>query len=480
MNSSRANIEDISLDLIDDNPYQPRADYIGIGELAADIGRNGLLQAPRGRRTADGRVQLQYGHRRLRAARVLGWETMPVEIEEVDDRAMAVRAWSENHNRQDFTPFDQARYFRRLMDDGWTQQQIAASLGLARPTISNAVRLLRLPEDVQAQAAGLGLSGRQAEALLSLTDIPDVLKRRAEEASFDINLRPSRIMSDALAGASSDDIRRRTTQLVKNHAQRVDDQPWYKVEMEGKGIEAPTCQHCPLLVRRDEGASFCAQPLCYQARRAAHIRSVLAPISAEIGIPMADYPWLDGLYHQDFRYRKAGETILGESSRCANLRVVLMNDERKTHQMPSDRGAVAGHPDAGIVCQFAGPPRRCRCLKTLEDVAESRDGTPTTALHEMIALAAARLTPVLAAIPANVLRLLARQYLIDFAREEVLQPTGVADSALAGHMAPKIFQAVLSEYVPEANNRRTAGMMLTLAGAINPWNNEEPTEVPSC
>ena len=107
--ASRAALQDVPVGMIDDNPFQPRTDYTGIEELAADIAANGLLQVPKGRRMPDGRVQLQYGHRRLRAVMQLGWKTMPVEVQTlIDDHDMAVRAWSENHNRQDFTAIDQA------------------------------------------------------------------------------------------------------------------------------------------------------------------------------------------------------------------------------------------------------------------------------------------------------------------------------------------------------------------------------------
>jgi hypothetical protein len=77
----RDGIQDVPVEQIDDNPFQPRVEYSGIEELAADIAANGLLQVPKGRRTADGRVQLQYGHRRLRAIIALGWTTMPVEVQ---------------------------------------------------------------------------------------------------------------------------------------------------------------------------------------------------------------------------------------------------------------------------------------------------------------------------------------------------------------------------------------------------------------
>ena len=107
-----------------------------------------------------------------------------------------------------------------IRDRGWTQQQIATQLGLARPTISNTVRLLRLPGDMQAQVAAAGLSARQADALLSFVEIPQDIKDKAE-TYWSNDLRPSTVISHALAGASSDDIRRETTGLLKRYTQTV-------------------------------------------------------------------------------------------------------------------------------------------------------------------------------------------------------------------------------------------------------------------
>lgn len=107
-NQPAAAIVEIPLDDIADNPFQPRQSYdqAALEELATSIQSNGLQQPPAGRRMADGRVQLVFGHRRRRAFDVLrakdpAWSTMPVMIVDASDEDMAARAWTENEGRMD-------------------------------------------------------------------------------------------------------------------------------------------------------------------------------------------------------------------------------------------------------------------------------------------------------------------------------------------------------------------------------------------
>lgn len=475
MNSSRANIEDISLALIDDNPYQPRADYTGIGELADDIARNGLLQIPKGRRMPDGRVQLQYGHRRLRAIRLLGWPAMPLEIETlVADRDMAIRAWVENHNRQDFTALDQARYFRHLMDEGWTQQQIATQLGLARPTISNTVRLLRLPGDMQAQVAAAGLSARQADALLSFVEIPQDIKDKAE-TYWSNDLRPSTVISHALAGASSDDIRRETTGLLKRYTQTVHDRPWYAVPLAAEGIESSTCQQCPHAIKRD--SVFCPKPACFELKRRRHAFSLLDPVVEVCGVPAADNPYYNYNEHEDFRYKAHPQDILGATPRCPNLRLVIMNHDNTVRQSVGDAGAVPGHPDTAIICQKPG--NHCRCLSRRDRAEQAANPTSTSAAklkREIIAPAASALAPELAKLPPGLLRVLTGRLRRSTEFDEVdgkvstmIVLHGVPDEELAMSVAEACFASQLFDFWSPEKNRRIATDLLTMAGAHSPW-----------
>ncbi len=465
-----AGLQDIPVDLIDDNPYQPRTDYVAIEELAADIQRNGLLQAPKGRRMADGRVQLQYGHRRLRAVRHLGWRTMPVEIQSiVEDRDMAIRAWVENHNRQDFSALDQAKYFRRLMDDGWTQQQIADQLGLARPTISNAVRLLKLPDDIQTQVAANGLSARQAEAILSLVDLPAEIRQKAER-HWATSERPSTIVSDALSGASSDDTRRRTVALLKRHTIPIHDEPWYKLDFHNVGVKAVSCQQCPFAIKRDAGV-FCPDQPCTQAKRRFHARSLLQAAFEATRIQPAEQPYYSYGEHESFSYESHGPAILAAQPRCPNLRLVMLTNEHRSNFAQPD-----GFPDVAIVCQKSGN-HQCSCLRKAKqaDAATGAGNSTKPAIlnKEIIQPAADMLALYLADIHPGILRLLGDYLRIDNGYGTNEAPVNVVDIYTPAEVVSKLARAPFERHCKEwrspANNRLIAEQLLNVAGLRAPW-----------
>ncbi len=150
-------IEGVKLELIDDNPYQPRQTYHkqDVEDLAASIDIHGLLQVPPGRRH-DGRVQLAFGHLRKRAFLKLAkkspkkWATMPVDIRELNDEHMAMFALEENLRRRDITPIEVAwavdKYLTIFTDN--TEENLAQQLNMTQGNISNMRRVLRLPEQV--------------------------------------------------------------------------------------------------------------------------------------------------------------------------------------------------------------------------------------------------------------------------------------------------------------------------------------------
>lgn len=461
--------QDIPIDLIDDNPWQPRQDYDGIDELAADIQRNGLLQIPAGRRMANGRVQLQYGHRRLRAVRALGWPTMPVDIQPVvSDNDMAIRAWVENHNRQDFTPLDQARYFKRLQDDGWTQQQIADKLGLARPTISNAIRLLKLPEHLQAEVAAKGLSARQAEAILSLVDLPIEITTKAE-ANWDDSTRPSAIVRSALAGASSDDTRRRTADLLKRHATPIHEEAWYKQDFHLVApIVAVTCQQCPEAIKRDAGV-FCGERECIVAKKSIHGRNLLRAASEATGIPAANQPFYSYDKHESFSYAsQSAAGILTAEPRCLNLRLALLDGN--VH--PSNYATVDGHPQVAIVCQKPG--NHCRCLaKARNSDAATSKTKPAVLEKEIIQPAAAVLADALAQVPPGIVRLLGDHVRIDNDYSAAKAPPAVVatypDPDVLKKVTRRVFEQHCNDWRSPDHNRAIAAQLLSLAGVRAPW-----------
>lgn len=464
--------QDIPVDLIDDNPWQPRQDYEGIDELAADIQRNGLLQIPAGRRMADGRVQLQFGHRRLRAVRSLGWPTMPVDLQPVvSDNDMAIRAWVENHNRQDFTPLDQARYLRRLQDDGWTQQQIADQLGLARPTISNAIRLLKLPEDMQTQVADAGLSARQAEALLSLIDLPPEIKTKAEANYWDDANRPSAILRSALAGASSDDTRKRTADLLKRHATPIHNEPWYKRDFPNArlfpAVVAVSCQQCPQAVKRDAGV-YCTVRACISTKQTIHGRNLLQAASQAVNIPSAEEPSYDYSLHESFSFESQRDAILAAEPRCPNLRLAVLNE--RYH--PSNFATVEGHPGVAVVCQKPG--NHCRCLAKARTSGAAPDKTKPAVLNkEIIDPAAGVLADALAQVHPGIVRLLGNHVRVENDYSAAKAPPSVVatppDEDVLRKVARSVFEWHIKDWRSPDMNREIAAQLLALAGLRAPW-----------
>lgn len=158
----------IQLDLIDDNPWQPRAALEGVEELAADIELRGLLQLPRVRPVGS-RFQLAFGHGRVAACRLLKWRLIDVEVKELSDEEMALEALSENERRRPVKQIDLYKAWQRaLAIDGMTVQKLADGVGLDRSTVSNHLRVLQLPALVLDYVDSGELSAHGAREFLCL------------------------------------------------------------------------------------------------------------------------------------------------------------------------------------------------------------------------------------------------------------------------------------------------------------------------
>jgi ParB family chromosome partitioning protein len=143
---------DISLDSIDSNPFQPRThfDEQSLEELAASIKKLGIVQPLTVRETGNGRYQLIAGERRLRAALMAGLTHVPAYIRTADDQAMLELALVENIQREDLDAIEVAISFNRLIEEcKLTQEELSDRVGKQRSTISNYLRLLRLPAEIQ-------------------------------------------------------------------------------------------------------------------------------------------------------------------------------------------------------------------------------------------------------------------------------------------------------------------------------------------
>ena len=175
---SDGEIREIALDLIDNNPYQTRGIFREdeLRELADSIKASGVLQ-PIVVRPKDARYVLIVGERRCRASKLAGKEKIPAILRLVSDEQAAEMTIIENLQRADLNCMEQARAFARLSQDfGLTQEQIGQRTGCSRESVSNYMRLLKLPFEVQKLLIEGQLDFSMARVLLTLIDPSQVVK----------------------------------------------------------------------------------------------------------------------------------------------------------------------------------------------------------------------------------------------------------------------------------------------------------------
>ena len=163
----------IPVGLVDPNPHQPRTDFdVGaIDELAASIEAVGLLQPIVVRAQGD-RYALVAGERRLRAVKQLGWDEVAAVIrDETDEATNLTEALVENLQREDLSPLEEAAAYQELLEEyGMTHEEVAGRVGKSRSTVTNSVRLLQLPPDVQQLLASGELTAGHARPLVGAED----------------------------------------------------------------------------------------------------------------------------------------------------------------------------------------------------------------------------------------------------------------------------------------------------------------------
>lgn len=171
----------VSISVILPSPFQPRRNFSeeSLAELAASIKSRGLLQPLLVREIAPGTYELVAGERRLRAAKMAGLSEVPVLVKHFSDEEALSVALIENLQREDLNPLEEAEGYRRLIDEfGLSQEEIARRVGKDRSTVANALRLLRLPEEVKEDLYEGRLSAGHARALLALEDEGLILEAR--------------------------------------------------------------------------------------------------------------------------------------------------------------------------------------------------------------------------------------------------------------------------------------------------------------
>ena len=164
----------IPVDLIEPNPYQPRMsfDQEALEELADSIRTLGLIQPITVRRISGSRYQIISGERRFRACRLAGLDMIPAYIRDTNDQGMLEMAIVENIQREDLDPIEVAMSYQRLIEEcSLTQEQMAIRVGKKRASVTNYLRLLKLPAKIQHDLKVGLLSVGHAKVLLGIEDL---------------------------------------------------------------------------------------------------------------------------------------------------------------------------------------------------------------------------------------------------------------------------------------------------------------------
>ena len=202
----------LDVDKVERNPYQPRAEFdsASLEDLKNSILEKGVIQPITVRRTEHG-YQLISGERRVRAARAAGLRQVPAYIIRVkDDEEMLELALIENLQREDLNPLEVATPYRRLIDEcGLTQDLVSKKVGKDRSTVTNFLRLLKLPDPIQLAVRKGEVSGGHARALLGI-----------EDQGLQIGIF-RRILSHGLSVRAVEELVRKAGKTVKHNARPV-------------------------------------------------------------------------------------------------------------------------------------------------------------------------------------------------------------------------------------------------------------------
>lgn len=226
-----ADILRIPVDMVEPNPFQPRMsfDQEALDELADSIRTLGLIQPITVRSTSGGKYQIISGERRFRACRMAGMDMVPAYIRDANDQGMLEMAIVENIQREDLDPIEIAMSYQRLIEEcSLTQEQMAVRVGKKRASVTNYLRLLKLPAKIQHDLKVGLLSVGHAKVLLGIDDI------MLQEYLCDL------VIKDELSVRQLEDKIRKMTQKKEKPVDEGQDLPdeYFKVlELVGKYFE---------------------------------------------------------------------------------------------------------------------------------------------------------------------------------------------------------------------------------------------------
>ncbi|SHF48754.1 chromosome partitioning protein, ParB family [Desulfofundulus australicus DSM 11792] len=206
-NDVNGSLQEIRVEDVQPNPRQPRQalDQDKIQELALSIKEHGVVQPIVVRPIAGGRYEIIAGERRWRACRILGLKFIPAIIKDYGDLEASAVSLIENVQREDLNPLEEASAYRRLIDEfGLSQEEIARLVAKSRPFITNTLRLLSLPPEVQDMLSSGVITAGHARAILSLDDAAKQIAAAREVVAHGLNVRETEELVRRFINESSD------------------------------------------------------------------------------------------------------------------------------------------------------------------------------------------------------------------------------------------------------------------------------------
>ena len=220
------------------NPYQPRKDFdeASLNELANSIKENGVFQPILVRKSSIG-YELVAGERRLRASKIAGLKSIPAIVVDFNDQQMMEISLLENIQRKDLTPIEQANAYNQLINKlGYTQDQLAKRIGKSRSNVTNLLRLLNLPLEVQKLVNNGKLSYGHARALLSLNNEEKMIKLAKESIAQDLSVRQLEKLCSPNVRKTNTTTTKKKDPFVQDVENKLAKKYGTKVEIQNKSI----------------------------------------------------------------------------------------------------------------------------------------------------------------------------------------------------------------------------------------------------
>ena len=196
-------LTELDASLLLPNPYQPRKEFdqLALEELASSIREHGIVEPVIVSQSTDGNYYIVGGERRVRAAKIAGLEKVPVCIKQYSKEAMLEIAIIENIQREDLNALEEALAYNELMLMGnLNQEEVASRVGKSRSAVANALRLLKLPEDMKKALGQAEISAGHARAILSVINPQDQRVLFARIIGSNLSVRDAEQMAQSLNG----------------------------------------------------------------------------------------------------------------------------------------------------------------------------------------------------------------------------------------------------------------------------------------